>query len=149
METIHNWCGPTIPASRPSTWLSEKAVRGQSRGRCIFLLNPFLNSPPQCFSASARASPSLRVEISGEANCFTPGLHPQPAGHPLSPRGRPACPRTALWQCGRILPIQLCGRWARICPMEVISLLFLKSVNQPHNHCLKNIPTMKRPLTMG
>lgn len=117
---------------------SQGRLRGQSCGRCIFLLNPFLNVPPQCFSALAQASPSAQVETSGE------GLLPQRAGHPLSPRGHPARhPHAALQQPGPIPPVSSAALWGRIYHMEIISLLFLKSVNQPHNHFLKNIPAIK------
>lgn len=76
-----------------------------------------------------------------------PHLHrllPQRAGHPLSPRGHPAHhPHAELQQPGPILPVSSAARWGRIYHMEIISLLFLKSVNQPHNHFLKNIPAIK------
>lgn len=81
----------------------------------------------------------MRVETGTEANCFTPRtVISQLVGHPRSEAALQATGKTALVQSGNSASPSL-APWGLIHHMEIISLLFPKPVNQPHNHFLENI----------
>lgn len=84
--------------------------------------------PPTCNDGDKRTS-----------KCFAAGQLPSQPDLPYqsSPESTKSAGTAALWAPRWILPPLSAAPWGLIHHKELISLLFLKPVNQPHNHFLK------------